>query len=54
MPAPAVQDAHGRVFDEAFGTALETSLTRSVAVHAAPAALKTTLLSGAETTAIRR
>jgi hypothetical protein len=32
----AVEDAHGRVFDEAFGTPLVTSLTRSVAVQAAP------------------
>lgn len=41
----AVEDAHGRVFDEAFGTPLVTSLTRSVAVQAAPV-VKPPLLGG--------
>ena len=36
----ALSDAHGRVFDEAFGTPLVTSLTRPVVVNATPVVVR--------------
>jgi hypothetical protein len=48
----AVEDAHGRVFDAAFGTPLETTLTRAVAVQARSVTRPTKL--GGSTITIRR